>query len=203
MILDGGRVTLDLWLGDINDLTDTLDDSMNQTVDAWFLDGFAPAKNPDMWSQHLFSAMARLARPGATLATFTSAGFVRRGLQEAGFTMHKTKGFGRKRDMLVGRMEQTLDIPASAPWFARRASASREVAIVGGGSPALCCLSRFSTAAGRSRSTVLTTRQQAVRPATARGALSAFKRARPGPVPVFPGGIYLRSSPVRCPAGGV
>lgn len=67
-----------------------------------------------MWSQHLFSAMARLARPGATLATFTSAGFVRRGLQEAGFTMQKTKGFGRKRDMLVGRMEQTLDIPASA-----------------------------------------------------------------------------------------
>lgn len=55
-----------------------------------------------MWSPHLFSAMARLARPGATLATFTSAGFVRRGLQEAGFTMRKTKGFGRKRDMLVG-----------------------------------------------------------------------------------------------------
>lgn len=128
LILDGGRVTLDLWLGDINDLTDTLDDSINQTVDAWFLDGFAPAKNPDMWSQHLFSAMARLARPGATLATFTSAGFVRRGLQEAGFTMQKTKGFGRKRDMLVGRMDQTLDIPAQAPWFARSASASREVA---------------------------------------------------------------------------
>jgi len=133
LILDDGRVTLDLWLGDINDLTDKLDDSMNQKVDAWFLDGFAPAKNPDMWSPHLFSAMARLARPGATLATFTSAGFVRRGLQEAGFTMRKTKGFGRKRDMLVGVMEQDLAIPAQAPWFARRASTSREVAIVGGG----------------------------------------------------------------------
>ena len=106
---------------------------MNQKVDAWFLDGFAPAKNPDMWSPHLFSAMARLARPGATLATFTSAGFVRRGLQEAGFTMRKTKGFGRKRDMLVGEMEQDLAIPAQAPWFARRPSTSREVAIVGGG----------------------------------------------------------------------
>ena len=106
---------------------------MNQKVDAWFLDGFAPAKNPDMWSPHLFSAMARLARPGATLATFTSAGFVRRGLQEAGFTMRKTKGFGRKRDMLVGVMEQDLAIPAQTPWFARRASTSREVAIVGGG----------------------------------------------------------------------
>lgn len=133
LILDDGRVTLDLWLGDINDLTDKLDDSMNQKVDAWFLDGFAPAKNPDMWSPHLFSAMARLARPGATLATFTSAGFVRRGLQEAGFIMRKTKGFGRKRDMLVGVMEQDLAIPAQAPWFARRASTSREVAIVGGG----------------------------------------------------------------------
>ncbi|MDT8097399.1 bifunctional tRNA (5-methylaminomethyl-2-thiouridine)(34)-methyltransferase MnmD/FAD-dependent 5-carboxymethylaminomethyl-2-thiouridine(34) oxidoreductase MnmC [Enterobacter hormaechei] len=133
LILDDGRVTLDLWLGDINDLTDKLDDSMNQKVDAWFLDGFAPAKNPDMWSPHLFSAMARLARPGATLATFTSAGFVRRGLQEAGFTTRKTKGFGRKRDMLVGVMEQDLAIPAQAPWFARRASTSREVAIVGGG----------------------------------------------------------------------
>ncbi|EPJ7734815.1 bifunctional tRNA (5-methylaminomethyl-2-thiouridine)(34)-methyltransferase MnmD/FAD-dependent 5-carboxymethylaminomethyl-2-thiouridine(34) oxidoreductase MnmC [Enterobacter hormaechei] len=133
LILDDGRVTLDLWLGDINDLTDKLDDSMNQKVDAWFLDGIAPAKNPDMWSPHLFSAMARLARPGATLATFTSAGFVRRGLQEAGFTMRKTKGFGRKRDMLVGVMEQDLAIPAQAPWFARRASTSREVAIVGGG----------------------------------------------------------------------
>ncbi|ELR0679734.1 bifunctional tRNA (5-methylaminomethyl-2-thiouridine)(34)-methyltransferase MnmD/FAD-dependent 5-carboxymethylaminomethyl-2-thiouridine(34) oxidoreductase MnmC [Enterobacter hormaechei] len=133
LILDDGRVTLDLWLGDINDLTDKLDDSMNQKVDAWFLDGFAPAKNPDMWSPHLFSAMARLARPGATLATFTSAGFVRRGLQEAGFTMRKTKGFGRKRDMLVGVMEQDLAIPAQAPWFARRASTSREAAIVGGG----------------------------------------------------------------------
>ena len=133
LILDDGRVTLDLWLGDINDLTDKLDDSMNQKVDAWFLDGFAPAKNPDMWSPHLFSAMARLARPGAPLATFTSAGFVRRGLQEAGFTMRKTKGFGRKRDMLVGVMEQDLAIPAQAPWFARRASTSREVAIVGGG----------------------------------------------------------------------
>ncbi len=68
----------------------------------WFLDGFAPAKNPDMWTQNLFNAMARLARPGSTLATFTSAGFVRRGLQDAGFTMQKRKGFGRKREMLCG-----------------------------------------------------------------------------------------------------
>ncbi|QLR44083.1 bifunctional tRNA (5-methylaminomethyl-2-thiouridine)(34)-methyltransferase MnmD/FAD-dependent 5-carboxymethylaminomethyl-2-thiouridine(34) oxidoreductase MnmC [Enterobacter sp. RHBSTW-00994] len=131
--LDGGRVTLDLWLGDINELTDKLDDSLNQKVDAWFLDGFAPAKNPDMWSEHLFAAMARLARPGATLATFTSAGFVRRGLQDAGFTMQKCKGFGRKREMLTGVMAQERKLPVHAPWFHRSGSVSREVAIIGGG----------------------------------------------------------------------
>lgn len=65
-------------------------------------------RKPDMWTQNLFNAMARLARPGGTLATFTSAGFVRRGLQEAGFTMQKRKGFGRKREMLCGVMELTL-----------------------------------------------------------------------------------------------
>ncbi|QGU16167.1 bifunctional tRNA (5-methylaminomethyl-2-thiouridine)(34)-methyltransferase MnmD/FAD-dependent 5-carboxymethylaminomethyl-2-thiouridine(34) oxidoreductase MnmC [Leclercia sp. 119287] len=133
LLLDDGRVTLDIWLGDINELTDKLDDSLNQQVDAWFLDGFAPAKNPDMWSPELFAAMARLARPGATLATFTCAGFVRRGLQEAGFTMQKTKGFGRKREMLVGVMEQDRPSPARTPWFARTASDGRETAVVGGG----------------------------------------------------------------------
>ncbi|UYM54965.1 bifunctional tRNA (5-methylaminomethyl-2-thiouridine)(34)-methyltransferase MnmD/FAD-dependent 5-carboxymethylaminomethyl-2-thiouridine(34) oxidoreductase MnmC [Leclercia adecarboxylata] len=133
LLLDGGRVTLDIWLGDINELTDKLDDSLNQQVDAWFLDGFAPAKNPDMWTPELFAAMARLARPGGTLATFTCAGFVRRGLQEAGFTMKKTKGFGRKREMLVGVMEQDCPSPARTPWFARPASDGRETAVVGGG----------------------------------------------------------------------
>lgn len=133
LLLAGGRVTLDLWFGDINTLTDALDDSLNQKVDAWFLDGFAPAKNPDMWTPSLFNAMARLARPGGTLATFTSAGFVRRGLQEAGFTMQKRKGFGRKREMLTGEMQQTLSVPPRTPWFARTPAAGQEAAIVGGG----------------------------------------------------------------------
>lgn len=126
-------MTLDLWFGDINELTDQLDATLNQTVDAWFLDGFAPAKNPDMWTPNLFNAMARLARPGATLATFTSAGFVRRGLQEAGFTMQKRKGFGRKREMLCGVMEQHLMPTLYAPWFYRSGSEKRETAIIGGG----------------------------------------------------------------------
>ncbi|WP_393948208.1 bifunctional tRNA (5-methylaminomethyl-2-thiouridine)(34)-methyltransferase MnmD/FAD-dependent 5-carboxymethylaminomethyl-2-thiouridine(34) oxidoreductase MnmC [Kluyvera intermedia] len=133
LLLDGGRVTLDLWFGDINELTDKLDDSFNQQVDAWFLDGFAPSKNPDMWTPTLFAAMARTVRPGGTLATFTCAGFVRRGLQEAGFTMSKYKGFGRKREMLIGQMTQPQPDAARAPWFARTGTEAREVAIIGGG----------------------------------------------------------------------
>ncbi|ALB63477.1 5-methylaminomethyl-2-thiouridine-forming enzyme mnmC [Cronobacter condimenti 1330] len=133
--LDDGRVTLDLWLGDINALVDTLDDTHNRQVDAWFLDGFAPSKNPEMWTPGLFAAMARLARPGGTLATFTSAGFVRRGLMEAGFDVVKRKGFGRKREMLVGTLAaDTATPPARTPWYARRAAhGEKDAAIVGGG----------------------------------------------------------------------
>lgn len=71
-------------------------------VDAWFLDGFKPSTNPDMWTDRVFQEMARLSHFGTTFATFTSAGDVRRGLEEAGFEVRKTSGFGRKRDMLIG-----------------------------------------------------------------------------------------------------
>jgi len=133
LLLAQGRITLDLWFGDINELIPHLDDTLTNQVDAWFLDGFAPSKNPDMWTPGLFNAMAKLARPGGTLATFTCAGFVRRGLIEAGFTMTKAKGFGRKRTMLTGIMEQDLPSRAQAPWYARPPAQGREVAIVGGG----------------------------------------------------------------------
>jgi tRNA 5-methylaminomethyl-2-thiouridine biosynthesis bifunctional protein len=100
IILADGAVTLDLWFGDIHDCMPSLPVSREGVVDAWFLDGFAPSKNPDMWNQHLFDYMAKLAKPEATCATFTAAGFVRRGLIEAGFAMQKVKGFGTKREML-------------------------------------------------------------------------------------------------------
>lgn len=71
-------------------------------VDCWFLDGFKPSSNPDMWSEKVFAEMARLSKPGAKLATFTSAGFVRRGLAAAGFSVEKVRGFGTKREMTIG-----------------------------------------------------------------------------------------------------
>lgn len=71
-------------------------------ADAWFLDGFAPSKNPAMWQQPLFEQMARMSHPQTTLASFTSAGLVRRGLTTAGFCISKQPGFGKKREMITG-----------------------------------------------------------------------------------------------------
>ncbi len=73
-----------------------------QTADAWLLDGFAPAKNAEMWSDEVFTHMARLSKPNTTFATFSSAGTVKRGLQAVGFSVNKHAGFGKKREMLSG-----------------------------------------------------------------------------------------------------
>lgn len=85
----------------INDITNCLK-YMNDKVDAWFLDGFAPAKNPEMWQPSLFQTMATLALPTTTFATFTASGIVKRGLNAAGFSTIKQPGFGKKREMLTG-----------------------------------------------------------------------------------------------------
>ncbi|MEQ9892525.1 bifunctional tRNA (5-methylaminomethyl-2-thiouridine)(34)-methyltransferase MnmD/FAD-dependent 5-carboxymethylaminomethyl-2-thiouridine(34) oxidoreductase MnmC [Pectobacterium aroidearum] len=134
LILAQGAITLDLWFGDVNTLLPELDDTQNHQVDAWFLDGFAPSKNPDMWTDNLFQAMARLCRKEGTFATFTAAGFVRRGLQQAGFQVSKIKGFGQKREMLSGILPDTLPVISPTPWYARpTASTTDDIAIIGGG----------------------------------------------------------------------
>ncbi|MGB9098368.1 bifunctional tRNA (5-methylaminomethyl-2-thiouridine)(34)-methyltransferase MnmD/FAD-dependent 5-carboxymethylaminomethyl-2-thiouridine(34) oxidoreductase MnmC [Erwinia sp.] len=133
LLLDGGRITLDLWFGDINQLIHTFDDSLQHQVDAWFLDGFAPSKNPDMWTPELFACMAKLARKGGTFATFTAAGFVRRGLKEAGFNVIRSTGFGPKREMLCGSMDELTEAPALMPWYSRPAAEGEDIAIIGGG----------------------------------------------------------------------
>ena len=92
------RIQLDLQVDDIALALPRL----STLTDAWLLDGFAPAKNAAMWSNEVFAHMARLSKPNTTLATFTSASSVRRGLQAAGFKVTKHKGFGKKREMLSG-----------------------------------------------------------------------------------------------------
>lgn len=123
------RVRLTLIFDDINDALPQL--VAQGGVNAWFLDGFAPAKNPQMWSEILFREMARLSAPGATVASFTAAGAVRRGLAAQGFEVMKTRGYGRKRDMTqaVYRGEGN-----SAP-----VNAARRVAVVGGGLAGTSC----------------------------------------------------------------
>jgi len=77
--------------------------SISKKADAWFLDGFSPAKNPDMWNESLYKNMSVLTNPEGTFATFTASGNVRRGLQENGFIVQKITGFGQKRHILVGQ----------------------------------------------------------------------------------------------------
>ena len=119
------QVILTLIFDDVNDALPQLDAPGG--VDAWFLDGFAPSKNPDMWTEALFSGMARLSSPGATFATFTVAGAVRRGLEAAGFSAEKKKGFGKKKEMLGG-VFQGRGVAAEPA-----AGAVKKVAVLGGG----------------------------------------------------------------------
>lgn len=124
------RITVDLLLGDAaTNLAGVLG-----RVDAWFLDGFAPSKNPDMWTDDLFQALARASHAETTFATFTSAGLVKRGLKAAGFTLRKVPGFGRKREMLCGQFTAPESRQHSAAWYTTlpRAS-SAPIAIVGAG----------------------------------------------------------------------
>ena len=136
-----GRVILDLWLGDVHRMLPKIIRPESGLVDAWYLDGFAPSKNPDMWTERLFEQMARLATANCTFATFTSAGNVKRGLRDAGFVVNKRPGHGHKHDMLAGNINLELNkLPVSrvhAPYFKRNHAVARKsttrVAIVGGG----------------------------------------------------------------------
>jgi len=127
----GDRVRLTLLVGDVRTTLPRLD----ATVDAWFLDGFAPARNPEMWQPEVFAEVARLSRAGATCATYTVAGDVRRGLEAAGFTVEKTPGFGPKREMLRGSFAPSRRRRWYAPWFARPdlPTADRRAIVIGAG----------------------------------------------------------------------
>jgi len=131
---ENGQIRLLLLFGDVTKTLPTLE----ATVDAWFLDGFAPAKNPAMWSDAVFDQIARLSGSGTRFATFTAAGFVRRGLQERGFTVEKVPGYGRKRERLIGIMHEKHTVTyakASVPNWATlpTPSISKKAIVIGGG----------------------------------------------------------------------
>lgn len=131
ILLHRGRIRLTLLLGEAESV---LQDA-SMAVDAWFLDGFSPAKNPAMWSPQVFAHIARHSRAGTTLSTYTAAGFVRRGLQQAGFDMCRADGYGRKREMLVGRYRDRGEPVHTPPWFVlpQNRAQSKQALIVGAG----------------------------------------------------------------------
>jgi tRNA 5-methylaminomethyl-2-thiouridine biosynthesis bifunctional protein len=119
-----GRIVLTLAFGDAARLLPQL----RLAADAVFLDGFAPAKNPDMWSPELMKAVARLCAPGATAATWSVAAPVREALRGAGFAAEKRRGFARKSEMLVARFVPPRSLRRSPP-----SPAERTAAVVGAG----------------------------------------------------------------------
>jgi len=92
VLIGDARATLPTWQG---------------RADAWYLDGFSPAKNPELWAPDLMAEVARHTAPEGSFATYTAAGFVRRGLAEAGFAVSRAPGHGMKRHMSRGRLERT------------------------------------------------------------------------------------------------
>ncbi len=118
LLLEDGAIILDLWWEEATAAFSELAASAAGTVDAWYLDGFAPARNESMWTGQLFQALARLSRPRATLATFTVAGRVRRALQAAGFEVQRVPGFGRKRECLHAKLcvQPMAGLPTGTPW---------------------------------------------------------------------------------------
>jgi len=101
---DRGNLTLTLAFGDAS----TMVQRLGVGVDAYFLDGFAPSCNPDMWTPALLRDLARYAVAGASVATWSSAGAVRRGLMEAGFAIRRERGLGGKRHMTVSVLQPSL-----------------------------------------------------------------------------------------------
>jgi tRNA 5-methylaminomethyl-2-thiouridine biosynthesis bifunctional protein len=127
LALEGGGITLTLGFGDAR----TLIPELMVGADAFYLDGFAPDRNPELWDVALLKALARMARPGATLASWTAARSVRDALAAGGFDVELRAGFGTKRDMLAARY---------APRFRTRRheppspySGAREATVIGAG----------------------------------------------------------------------
>lgn len=135
------NISLTLYIGDI---AEHLPQLQTRSIDAWFLDGFAPARNPDMWSDDLFTHVTRSSKLAGTFATFTAAGFVRRALIAAGWAAEKVPGIGHKREMLRGALhEEPAPVPPlkktpayQCPWFQypnNTVQTPQTIAIIGAG----------------------------------------------------------------------
>lgn len=147
LILCDGRIHLTLFFGEATE-------GLNATpflANAWFLDGFAPRVNPEMWQAPLFQHLANHSAPDATLATFTAAGDVRRGLEACGFDVRRSPGFGHKRHMIQATFRTPSECveDKSPPMQTSHVASRGHVVVVGAGISGACCTYLLSQAGWR------------------------------------------------------
>lgn len=160
-------------------------------IDAWFLDGFAPQRNPDMWHDGLYEQLNRLSKPGTTLATFTAASVVRKGLENHGFEIHKKPGFGRKREMITARFTTPRPRPQTHHWhpWPQAAKQIKHATIIGGGIAGMCLAQHLKYAGYHT--TVVDHQQRPMQRASGNPAAMVMPvlTAKPSPESLF----YLRA----------
>ncbi|MEG0487671.1 MAG: tRNA (5-methylaminomethyl-2-thiouridine)(34)-methyltransferase MnmD, partial [Acinetobacter sp.] len=152
------RFSIDLWLGDAHDIFPVM--PKTHTVNAWFLDGFAPSCNPDMWEENVLNHIVRLSDYATTFASFSVAGVLKRGLKQHGISISRPRGFGHKREMLKAIWNTPEHLENSIPnenldqftdSFQKKAELKgatdfkqRQIAIVGAGIAGLSCAWAFA-----------------------------------------------------------
>jgi tRNA 5-methylaminomethyl-2-thiouridine biosynthesis bifunctional protein len=183
------RIQLQLLFGDAAEGFGKLISPSKGLVDAWFLDGFSPAKNPQMWHDDLFSQIGRLSKPQATVTTFTVAGIVKDGLRKTGFIIEKVPGHGRKKQMLRGIFhgeKSLLDNPL--PYWAKplsQADTKQHITIIGAGLAG--CSSAMALAKRGYRVTVIDRHADAAQAASGnnQGILYNTLSAKPNKINLF------------------
>jgi tRNA 5-methylaminomethyl-2-thiouridine biosynthesis bifunctional protein len=138
------RFSIDLWLGDAHDVFPVI--AKTHSVNAWFLDGFAPSCNPDMWEANVLNNLIRLSDIGTTFASFSVAGVLKRGLTQHGITISRPRGFGHKREMLkaIWNAPETIAEQSQEQQLHNHSRSTdhfdqRQIAIIGAGIAGLSC----------------------------------------------------------------
>lgn len=140
------RFSLDLWLGDAHDVFPMMEKS--HKVNAWFLDGFSPACNPEIWEENVLKNLVQLSAVGTTFTSFSVAGVLKRGLRQHGITISRPHGFMHKREMLKGiwlEEKPTEPLIADRPLQQKTDTKpqsifqQRQIAIIGAGIAGLNC----------------------------------------------------------------
>ncbi|WP_447512375.1 FAD-dependent 5-carboxymethylaminomethyl-2-thiouridine(34) oxidoreductase MnmC [Acinetobacter pittii] len=127
------RFSIDLWLGDAQEIFPSM--VKTKAVNAWFLDGFAPSCNPDMWEQNVLNNIVRLSGYGTTFASFSVAGILKRGLKAHGIDISRPRGFGHKREMLkaVWKLPEADEASLELEQTHALATEQQHIAIIGAG----------------------------------------------------------------------